>query len=205
MLEKCCERSDAIPQFITAVMIGFLGQSFSAWRMMTTEDLSWWPQIFMLTKLMDKWMVHQIHDWLVVDLPLLSDDIPNIYNGKYPLVNVYIAIEHGHRNIEFYHENSMVNLSSSFFVNVYQFTRLGHPFMFQSLTTDQLLPMSPRNNIPQIHQRLKRLKSKSVEHGWLLVAFRLALWKMMKWVRQLGWWHSQLNGKKHGNQTTNQC
>ena len=28
--------------------------------------------------------------------------------------------------------------------------------------------------------------------GWWLVY--LPLWKMMEWVRQLGWWHSQLNG-----------
>ena len=32
----------------------------------------------------------------------------------------------------------------------------------------------------------------------------VALWKMMEWVRQLGWWHSQLNGKIKMFQTTNQ-
>ena len=39
--------------------------------------------------------------------------------------------------------------------------------------------------------------------GWLVGGWALPLWKT--WVRQLGWWHSQLNGKiKVMFQTTNQ-
>ena len=40
---------------------------------------------------------------------------------------------------------------------------------------------------------------------YCLVVDLKPLWKMMEWVRQLGWWHSQLNGKiKAMFQTTNQ-
>ena len=33
--------------------------------------------------------------------------------------------------------------------------------------------------------------------SFLVGGWALPLWKMMEWVRQLGWWHFQLNGKNN--------
>ena len=42
------------------------------------------------------------------------------------------------------------------------------------------------------------------KYGGFWLVIDLPLWKMMEWVRQLGWWHSQVNGKiKAMFQTTN--
>jgi hypothetical protein len=47
-------------------------------------------------------------------------------------------------------------------------------------------------------------KKASNKSGWWF--FALPLWKMMEWVRQLGWWHFQYDGKViiHMFQTTNE-
>ena len=59
------------------------------------------------------------------------------------------------------------------------------------------------NNILVVQNGITQWWMESLDGWWLS---HLPLWKIMEWVRQLGWWHSQYDGKNksHVPVTTNQ-